>query len=141
MTTAGGAQVLAPNQKVIKPIVNKLFGQSLAYFQKGGTVRVDNGNGYKGSATQFSNVLTAVGAKPLEAGDADRTDYAKSVVRVYSSSSDTVKKAKLIAGMLGTTVETGRGSHEADIHVILGREYAPYIKMTAEDWEKAIAPK
>jgi LCP family protein required for cell wall assembly len=141
-TTEYGAQVLAPNPQVIKPMVEDLFGPSLELLQKAGTIRVDNGNGYSGAGTQFTKILSGMGAKVQEAGDADRKDYPAHKVAVYSGDRTTERAAKLIAGMLGTTVEKGRGdSGGADIVVTLGRNYAPFVKFRESDWQDAIKPR
>jgi hypothetical protein len=100
---------------------------------------VANGNGYAGAATQFSQVLEGMGANVLEPADADRTDYATH--RVYYSSRDreTVRAARLIAAMLGTTAE--RANTNGAIEVILGRTYAPFAEFTTEDWQKYVPPR
>lgn len=142
-TTAGGAQVLAPNPKVIGELVLQSFGPSLAILQGEGTVRVDNGNGYKGAATQFSAVLKGMGVTVPEPGDADRKDYAHNLVRVSDRAAGrAMQKAKLIAGMLGAEVEKVRtAKDEVDIQVILGLDYAPFVEFRAKDWDDAIKPR
>jgi polyisoprenyl-teichoic acid--peptidoglycan teichoic acid transferase len=141
-TTASGADVLAPNAKVVKGIVADLFGPSLELLQNAGPIRVDNGNGYSGAATQFSKVLTNMGATVMEPGDADRTDLATHQVTVYGGNRATMRAARLIAGMLGTTAGEGRGKGGgAEIVVSLGRNYAPFVPFREKDWQEAIAPR
>jgi polyisoprenyl-teichoic acid--peptidoglycan teichoic acid transferase len=141
-TTGSGAQVLAPNPKVIGPMVDELFGPSLAILQAEGTVQVDNGNGYKGAATHFTGVLQAMGVKVLEPGDADRKNYPTSLVRVSSRAGRaTREKAELIAGLLGAKAAEGSTPDGVDVQVVLGREYAPYIEFREKDWQDAIRPR
>lgn len=140
-TTAAGASVLMPNDRVISEIVERLFSPSLAYFSEGVTVRVDNGNGYRGAATLYGNLLEGLGATVTEPGDADRNDYPTSKVRVYGGSAAALREGRLIAAMLGAEFEEARGSSKPEIVVTLGRDFAPYVHFTAEDWREAITPR
>lgn len=140
-TTAGGADVLAPNKPVVSKIVGELFGPSLEMLQSGARVRVDNGNGYSGAATQFSRLLGTMGIKADPPGDADRADYKSSRVVAYTSDSKKLQTARLIAGMLSTSVEQRSGKSTAEIVVVLGRDYAPFAEFSEADWEKAITPQ
>lgn len=136
-TTPAGADVLLPNHDVVRAITRQLFEPSYAYLKEGGEIRVDNGNGYPGAASHFTRVLKGMGAQVQEPGDADRADYPASIVRANSRAA--LPQARFIAALLGAKVEEGKG--EPDIVVTLGRDYAPYVKFTAEDWQEAIAPR
>ena len=138
--TASGADVLMLNQQASKPVIASLFGPALSGFKAGAKVRVDNGNGYPLAGTGYSKVLANMGAKMLEPGDADRTDYPGARVRVFTRDADKVREAGLLASMLGVPLEKASGSDPADIVVTLGRDYAPFVKFTSADWEKAIKP-
>ena len=139
--TASGADVLAPNPTAIKGVVADLFGPSLSDMQTGATVRVENGAGYSGAAGQFVKVLSGMGANVAPPEDADRTDYQQSLVRVYGRDKARVREARLIAGLLGTKLEQPGGEGPADIVVVIGKDFAPYVKFTQTDWQEAIKPK
>ncbi|MGE5675721.1 MAG: LCP family protein [Mycobacterium leprae] len=137
----GGAQVLAPNRKAIDAIVTKIFGSSRSYLAAGAKVRIDNGNGYKGAATGYGQILASMGAKVTDPGDADRKDYPTHKVTVYTRDSAKVQEAKLLASMLGVPLQQGKASDPADIVITLGRNYAPFVEFTEADWAKATAPQ
>lgn len=138
-TTPAGASVLLPNKPVIEAIVERLYAPSYAMLQQGGAIRVDNGNGYPGAAGHFSRVLRGMGAEVLEPGDADRTDYPTSQVRVSARAPAVRQAAQLIANLLGASLVEGEG--EPDIVVTLGRDYAPYVPFGETEWREAITPR
>lgn len=134
-TGADGASLLLLNESVAAPLIEQFFGPSLALLQNAPAVEVDNGNGYAGAATQFSQILAGMGTTVLEPGNADRTDYASHKVLYAGRDRNTVQAARLIAGMLGTTAEKAEGPQSAEIRVILGRNWAPAVEFTADDWQ------
>jgi LCP family protein required for cell wall assembly len=139
--TPEGAQVLLPNKTAIKPIVADLFGPSLEYLQAGATVRVDNGNGYPLAATNYSKILANMGVKTVPPGNADHTEYHTARVQVFTDDAAKVREAGLLAGMLGVPLEQGEGEEQVDIVITLGRDYAPFVKLTPKDWEELIQPQ
>jgi LCP family protein required for cell wall assembly len=136
-----GADVLAPNPKVIREITGKLFAPTLAYLKAGATVRVDNGSGYTGIATAYSRALANMGVKVTDPGDADRKDHPTAVVRAYTRDRAKMAEAKLLASMLGVALEQASGKESVDIVIILGKDYAPFNKFSAKDWDSAVAPQ
>lgn len=136
----GGASVLVPNKKAVRQITSNLFAPSLAYLHTGATVRVDNGNGYNGAASGFSKVLSGMGVDVLEPDDADRKNYPKSRVLIYGRDKASQSEGEFLASMLGVQAEKGSGSSGADVVIILGRDYAPFVEFTSKDWEDAIQP-
>jgi len=138
--TASGADVLVLNRQAAATVIASMFGPAVSGFTAGATIRVDNGNGYPLAGTSYSKILAGMGAKTLEPGDADRKDYPGARVRVYTREAAKVREAGLLASMLGVPLEKASGTEMADIVVTLGRDYAPFVKFTSADWEKAIKP-
>jgi len=93
---------------------------------KNTTVKVFNGNGVSGSATDFIEKLEKYGFKVLEPSNAKKFDFDKTVL-IYKS--NTIDKAHQLALVLGS-YELVQYSDEwkaykstADIIVILGKDY------------------
>ncbi len=128
--TINGADVLQPNWQVIHQMVAQEFG---ALVQPMGQLTVQVYNGTTSSvplATDFSTVLQGMGVQTLQAGPADRTDYANNEVflntAVYKPAhgQPTPTEATMLAQMLGTQVqEQAFPNSQAQIVVILGAAF------------------
>ncbi len=129
-TTPDGYQVLIPLREEIRKLREQWF---VAGVVAGGTalperqiprVMVVNGTLRAGLALQTANTLTNEGFRVANYGNADRFDYAQTIIIDYIGS----PVAQQLAGVLGvphTAVQAGSGAHgDYDIQVILGADYA-----------------
>ncbi|MCL4385132.1 MAG: LCP family protein [Cyanobacteria bacterium] len=119
-------------QGVIPFEVNINAGQTIdKQLVKNTTVKVFNGNGDSGSATQFINKLTQYGFKVSKPSNALNFNFAKTVV-IYKT--NTLKKAEQLALILGSydlvqfnNADWGDYKSSSDIIVILGKDYTENI--------------
>ena len=132
-TTGGGAEVLLPDKAVVQGIVRELFADTLSYLQAGAGVRVDNGSGFPSAATEYTRLLAAMGASVLPPGKATGV-YSSARVQAYTRDPARLDEARLLAGMLGTSLELVDGPESADVVVTLGRDYPAYAPWTEADW-------
>ena len=135
-TTPDGAQVLIPNRDHIREVVHELFGEpaptTAASFsekeligQEAAKIEVQNGTLTPGLAQRTAEYLRNLGYAVVSFSNADRLDYATSVIVDYSSKTNTVN---LLAKHFSVSSEnirhyTGMQS-EVDVRLVLGRDYA-----------------
>ncbi len=125
-TTPDGQQVLIPVRDEIRKLRERLFVSDLAAPVPGRqTVRVMvlNGTTQAGLAAQTANTLAGQGFRVTGYGNADRFDYAQTIIMDYLGSPVAVQ----LAGALGVPTSTVQVSHmlhgDYDIQVILGADY------------------
>ena len=92
------------------------------------TIKVFNGNGNSGSATQFINKLTQYGFKVDKPSNAANFNFTKTIV-IYKP--NTLKKAEQLVLILGSyelvqynTTDWGDYKSSSDVVVILGKDFA-----------------
>jgi len=128
--------VLIPNRDHIREVVHELFGEpaptTAASFsekeligQEAAKIEVQNGTLTPGLAQRTAEYLRNLGYTVVSFSNADRLDYATSVIVDYSSKTNTVN---LLAKHFSVSSEnirhyTGMQS-EVDVRLVLGRDYA-----------------
>lgn len=100
-------------------------------------VRVLNGAGTPGLATKAANDLKALGFAVVEVGDADRTDYASSVV-TYDPTREESSKT-LTWAVTGATSKVSAGAGEA-LTVVVGADYSGVRTPKISSIDKVTAP-
>jgi LCP family protein required for cell wall assembly len=135
-TTPDGAQVLIPNREHIREVVHELFGEpaptTAASFsekeligQEAAKIEVQNGTLTPGLAQRTADYLRNLGYAVVSFSNADRLDYATSVIMDYSSKTNTVN---LLAKHFSVSSENIRHytgiQSEVDVRLVLGRDYA-----------------
>ena len=122
VATVGEASVVIPSDPEAAQMLAALrAGEPMVSFDPLGlSVRVLNGNGVSGSAGAMADRLTQDGFEIAGVGDADRKDFAKTMILVRP---DTVAFGELIAGELGFgVVEVGTIGPELGAVVIVGSD-------------------
>ncbi|MCC6446368.1 MAG: LCP family protein [Armatimonadetes bacterium] len=115
-----GISYWALDEEKVAEVLAKHF--MAAPSERAPTVMVLNGNGIRGSASQFAEALAVRGFRIYATGNADRRDYPNSVVVANNGS---VEKAREIASLLpgATVAEESAEKPLADITIILGKDY------------------
>jgi len=119
-------------QGVIPFEININVGQTLdKKIAKSTTIKVFNGNGSSGSATQFIEKLTKYGFKVDNPSNAQNFNFKKTLV-IYKT--NTLKKAEQLALILGSyelvkynSTDWGAYNSSSDVIVILGKDYTENI--------------
>lgn len=119
-------------QGVIPLEININVGQTLdKKIAKNTTVKVFNGNGSSGSATQFIDNLTKYGFKVAKPSNAENFNFKKTIL-IYKT--NTLKKAEQLALILGSyelvqynSADWSAYNSSSDVIIILGRDYAENI--------------
>jgi LCP family protein required for cell wall assembly len=135
-TTPDGAQVLIPDRSLIREVVKDLFGgpaptsvanltKAQLIAQEGATIEVQNGTLTPGLAQRTAEELTSLGYSVVSFSNADRSDYATSVIIDYSGKTNTVN---LLAQQFNVGAENIRHQSdmpsEVDVRLVLGQDYA-----------------
>ena len=88
------------------------------------SVQVLNGSGVKGAAGHAETALIARGfTSGAAAGDADHSDYSLTEVRYSPGAGDKAKVVAAYLGGVGSVVPMTTGSANADVVVVLGRDF------------------
>ncbi len=136
-TLPDGSQVVIPNRTAIRQLVLDMLtgtgrcdpaahnyqAEALA---EHATISVLNGTRIEGRATQTAEVLTALGLNVIAVGNADRFDYASTIIYNYTGKDAT---ARYLAAVLhvpeSAIVVTSSPSGLYDIEIVLGADYTP----------------
>lgn len=136
-TLPDGSQVVIPNHSAIRQLVLDMLtntgrcnpaahdyqAEALA---EHAAISVLNGTRVEGRASQTAEILTALGLNVISVGNADRFDYANTVIYNYTGKDAT---AHYLAAVLhvpeSAIVATTGPSGLYDIEVILGADYTP----------------
>ena len=135
-TTPDGAQVLIPDRALMREVIKDLFGgpaptsvasltEAQLLARDGAKVEVQNGTLTPGLAQSTAEQLTELGYTVVSFSNADRSDYASSVIIDYSGKSSTVS---LLAQRFKVAAENIRrqsdGPPGVDVRLILGQDSA-----------------
>jgi LCP family protein required for cell wall assembly len=135
-TTPDGAQVLIPDRTLIRAVVKDLFGgpaptsvanltEAQLIAQEEAKIEVQNGTLTPGLAQRTAEELKEVGYTVVSFTNAERSDYATSVIIDYSGKTGTVS---LLAQRFNVAAENihrrSDGPSEVDVRLILGQDYA-----------------
>jgi hypothetical protein len=146
-----GAAVQLPKWDLIRPLIEELFSTQVVVVvptptpalptptptlapveieelkglaQEGARIAVQNGTSEPNSAARVAAMLLEQGYQVVEYGDADRADYAHSVIVDYTGKSYTLN---LLVEMFGVAPENVRPSPNLrspiDIRVIVGQDF------------------
>jgi hypothetical protein len=134
--TPEGQQVLVPVREQIRELIDYIFTVEAAagggldpaarLAEEGATVEVQNGTITAGLAQATADYLEEQGLLVLGIANADRSDYASSLIYVYTGKTFS---AEMIAQALGlpptAVVPVNTPQPRVDILVILGADYEP----------------
>ena len=135
-TTPDGANVLIPNSAKIREAVNALFGgpaptaspelsEEEWLVQEAAKIEVQNGTLTVGLAQRTSEYIKSQGLNVVSFSNADRSDYAMTVLVDYSGKSHTVNFLVDKFNIAAENVRQSTGiQSDVDIRLILGRDYA-----------------
>lgn len=130
-TTSAGAEVLLPNRDKVRMLVDELFSRPVLANHKrvaeeAATVEVLNGAGTPGLAAQMAAFLTEQGFNVVSIDNADRNDYAETLIIDYAGKPHTVAYlAQLLQVTNGNVVaEGGQQPGPANIRIIVGGDFA-----------------
>ncbi len=137
--TPDGADVLIPNRARIRDLVNQIFGSAGAgtpsadsqeLIQKeAAKIEVQNGTLTPGLAQRVADYLKGLGYNVVAFSNADRSDYASTVLTDFSGKLNTLsalaERFKVGSDNIRhSTIKPG----EVDIRIILGQDYASTVK-------------
>lgn len=134
--TPDGASVLIPNHERIRQVINELFGgpvptaatalsEKELIAQEGARVEVQNGTLTPGLAQRTTEYLKGLGYNVVSFSNADRSDYALSVIIDYTGKTNTVNLLAQRFQVAPDNVRRQTGIQSSvDIRLILGRDYA-----------------
>ena len=141
-TLPDGAQVLKPIPGRIRELRDLLFTQTgaigpsvpvdnpvSAAKQENPRIRLLNGAGVEGLATQTADYLKAQGVQIVEVANADRLDYEKSRIIVYSRTFPYT--TGFLADLLGMSqsqiLNPLTPGGDVDLEVVIGRDWAQHV--------------
>lgn len=133
--TPDGAYVLIPERARVRALVDELFGSSIAgtanlsetelIAQEGARIEVQNGTLTPGLAQRTAEYLKGLGYTVVSFSNADRSDYAKSVIVDYTGKTNTVNALMRRFNVLPENVlRYTNVQSSVDIRLILGQDYA-----------------
>ncbi len=132
-----GSQVLVPDRNQVRGLVLDIFtnaGQCQAEAidlaaeaaTEHATVGIRNGTQHDHLATETGNMLAALGIDVRSVENADRFDYAQTIIYSYSGKDYTARYLAQLLGVPETAiVATSNPNSLYDIEVILGADYRP----------------
>jgi len=135
-TTPDGASVLIPNSAKIREVINALFGgpaptaspalsEEEWLREEAAKIEVQNGTLTVGLAQRTSEYVKSQGLNVVAYSNADRSDYATTVLIDYSGKSHTVSFLMTKFNIAAENVRQSTGvQSDVDIRLILGRDYA-----------------
>jgi len=135
-TTPDGQQVLVPIRDRIREVrgyvmmvptvTPKSEDPAVRLTAEAAVVHVRNGTTTPGLAQKTAEYLQAKGILVAGYGNADRQDYASSIILVYTGKQFTAETIARLLGLPATAVvETAATQNGVDITVILGADYKP----------------
>lgn len=135
-TTPDGQQVLVPVRDRMREVRDYIFMMPVAtpraedpairLTAEAAIVHVRNGTLTPGLAQKTAEYLQSRGIQVTEYGNADRQDYAASLILVYTGKQFTAETIARLLGLPATAiVETPATQGGVDITVILGADYRP----------------
>ncbi len=138
-TLSDGSQVVVPNRSAIRTLVLDMFTGAgrcdptattpdyrEAALSENATVNVVNGTRQEGLATQTGNELAALGINVISIGNADRFDYATTIIYNYHGKDYTARYLASVLNVPETAIVAAPDSTGLyDIEVILGADYVP----------------
>ena len=99
--------------------------QSAAVAEKA-SITVLNGTRQEGIATSTGDRLTAQGLNVISVGNADRFDYANTIIYNYTGKTSTARYIAALLGIPETAITAAQSpSGLYDVEVVLGADYVP----------------
>ncbi|MCX7682585.1 MAG: LCP family protein [Anaerolineae bacterium] len=136
-TTQDGQQVLIPLRDRMRELRDYIFTTNAPLPQQteepatrlareAAVIKVLNGTTREGLARQTTEYLQQQGFNLLEPDNADHSDYARSMIIVYTGKTYTAEYlARLLGLMPGAVVHEANAEAGYDIAIILGADYQP----------------
>ena len=129
-TTPDGWYVLAPIPEEVQQVVDSLYAPPSASNDRAANeaarIQVQNGTGRGHLVNIGAEQLRWAGLQVVETGLADRSDYAKTQIVVFSDKPEALAVLTRLLGVKpGQIVHQPDPSQAADIRVILGQDYDP----------------
>jgi LCP family protein required for cell wall assembly len=128
--TPSGGDVLLPDREKIRAVVDELFTLSSDNHKRipgeSATLEVLNGAGTPGLGAQMAAFLKEQGFDVVAIGNADRNDYADTIIMDYAGNPQT---AALLAQILNvsaanTLTESGSQPGPGNLRIIVGKDFA-----------------
>jgi LCP family protein required for cell wall assembly len=133
-TTPDGAQVLIPDRSLMREVVKDLFGgpaptsvanltEAQLIAQEGAQIEVQNGTLTPGLAQRTAEELTSLGYAVVSFSNADRADYASSVIVDYAGKTGTVSLLAQRFNIADANIRReSDGPSGIDVRLILGQD-------------------
>ena len=134
--TPDGAQVLIPNRERIREVVKDLFGgpaptaaaglsEKELIAQEGAKIEVQNGTLTAGLAQRTADYLKGLGYAVVSFSNADRADYASTIIIDYTGKANTVSWLARRFGVVPGNIRQSKSvPSTVDVRLVLGQDYA-----------------
>jgi LCP family protein required for cell wall assembly len=135
-TTPNGAQVLIPLRDEIRAVVDEIFSEpapvteeeieedKARLAEEGAKIIVHNGSTAGNLAAQTSALLKEHGLQVVEFGNAERFDYATTIIVDYTGKEHTIQYLARLLNIPQNNIQPFTGSYsEIDIRLIIGADF------------------
>jgi LCP family protein required for cell wall assembly len=128
--TPSGGDVLLPDREKIRAVVDEMFTQSSETQKRvpeeTATLEVLNGAGTPGLGAQMAAFLKEQGFDVVAIGNAERNDYAKTVIIDYAGNSQTVALLAQILQVSEGNIQMEKGAQPGlgNLRIIVGKDFA-----------------
>ncbi|RLC73755.1 MAG: hypothetical protein DRI52_01335, partial [Chloroflexi bacterium] len=136
LVTPNGAQVLGLNREKVRPLIKELFPDKTPELDEAqvedlnrlaaeqARIAVQNGTTTGSLASHTATFLKERGFQVVQFGNADRFDYAQTVIIDYSGKSYTVGRLAQLFHIAESNIQHPSGiSSEVDILLIIGQDF------------------
>lgn len=127
--TPSGGDVLLPNREKIRALVDEMFSSGSNNHKRvpeeSAKIEVLNGAGVPGLAAQMAALLKEQGFEVVAIDNADRSDYAETLILDYAGNTQTVALLAQLLNVAERNVrrETGGQTGAGDLRIIVGRDF------------------
>lgn len=126
--TPSGGDVLLPNREKIRALVDEMFSSGNNHKrvpEESATIEVLNGAGVPGLAAQMAALLKEQGFEVVAIDNADRSDYAETLIVDYANNTQTVAVLAQLLNVAERNIrrETGSQTGAGNLRILVGRDF------------------
>lgn len=126
--TPSGGDVLLPNREKIRALVDEMFSSGNNHKrvpEESAKIEVLNGAGVPGLAAQMAALLKEQGFEVVAIDNADRSDYAETLIVDYANNKQTVALLAQLLNIAERNIrrETGSQTGAGNLRILVGRDF------------------
>lgn len=126
--TPSGGDVLLPNREKIRALVDEMFSSGnnpKRVPEESAKIEVLNGAGVPGLAAQMAALLKEQGFEVVAIDNADRSDYAETLIVDYANNTQTVALLAQLLNVAERNIrhETGGQTGAGNLRILVGRDF------------------